>query len=93
VSFGMAATLLGASVHGIDSHENAPDAESPADRIQVLNAYPSDFLLLRYHEEGGASRAVAVSRMPVINAGDGLVAPDAGAARRVHALARTGEPG
>jgi aspartate carbamoyltransferase catalytic subunit len=28
-------------------------------------------VLLRYHEEGGASRAAAVSQVPVINAGDG----------------------
>ena len=37
----------------------------------MLNEYPYDFLLLRYHEEGGASRAAAVSDVPVINAGDG----------------------
>src|SRR6202011_6350712 len=42
------------------------------DRIRVLNGYPFDFLLLRYHLEGGASRASAVSNMPVINAGDGV---------------------
>ena len=71
VSFEMAATLLGASVHGIASHEHEADAEALEDRIRVLNEYPYDFLLLRYHEEGGASRAAAVSHVPVINAGDG----------------------
>src|SRR6266508_1516877 len=71
VSFEMAATLLGASVTGMDSHEHRPEDERLEDRIRVLNEYPYDFLLLRYHEEGGASRAAAVSHVPVINAGDG----------------------
>jgi aspartate carbamoyltransferase catalytic subunit len=71
VSFEMAAALLGATVHGIASHEQLDPNERLEDRIRVLNEYPYDFLLLRYHEEGGASRAAAVSHMPVINAGDG----------------------
>ncbi len=71
VSFEMAATLLGAHVHGIDTQEAQSRLERLEDRIEVLNAYPFDFLLLRYHEEGGAARAAAVARMPVINAGDG----------------------
>src|SRR5690349_9070747 len=71
VSFEAAASLLGASVSGIDSHEHTPEDERLEDRIRVLNEYPYDFLLLRYHEEGGARRAAAVSVVPVINAGDG----------------------
>lgn len=71
VSFEMAAKLLGADVTGMDSHEHRPEDESLEDRIRVLNEYPYDFLLLRYHEEGGAARAAAVSHVPVINAGDG----------------------
>ena len=71
VSFEMAASLLGASVTGMDSHEHRPEDERLEDRIRVLNEYPYDFLLLRYHEEGGAARAAAVSHVPVINAGDG----------------------
>jgi aspartate carbamoyltransferase catalytic subunit len=71
VSFEMAATLLGATVHGIDSHEQYAQDERLEDRIRVLNEYPHDFLLLRYDQEGGASRAAEVSRVPVINAGDG----------------------
>ncbi len=71
VSFEMAATLLGASVHGIDSHEEIDLDELLEDRIRVINAYQFDFLLLRYHQEGGAARAAAVSAVPVINAGDG----------------------
>ncbi len=71
VSFEMAASLLGAEVHGVDSQEDAFRAERLEDRVQVLNGYPFDLLLLRYHEEGGAVRAANVSRVPVINAGDG----------------------
>lgn len=71
VSFETATTLLGGRVTGMDSHQHRPEEERLEDRIQVLNGYPYDFLLLRYHEEGGARRAAAVSRVPVINAGDG----------------------
>src|SRR5215216_2641540 len=71
VSFEMAASLLGAQVTGMDSHEHRPEDERLEDRIRVLNEYPNDFLLLRYHEEGGAQRAASVSHVPVINAGDG----------------------
>jgi aspartate carbamoyltransferase catalytic subunit len=71
VSFEMAATLLGATVHGIDSHEQYAQEERLEDRIRVLNEYPHDFLLIRYDQEGGASRAAEISRVPVINAGDG----------------------
>lgn len=71
VSFETAAALLGASVSGIDSHEHHPDEERLEDRIRVLNQYPYEMILLRYHEEGGASRAAAVSDVPIINAGDG----------------------
>src|SRR6202043_425531 len=63
--------LLGASVTGMDSFEHRSEDERLEDRIRVLNEYPHDFLLLRYHEEGGAGRAAAVSRVPVFNAGDG----------------------
>jgi aspartate carbamoyltransferase catalytic subunit len=55
----------------MDSHQHRPDDETLEDRIRVLNAYGYDLLLLRFHEEGGARRAAAVSRVPVINAGDG----------------------
>jgi len=72
VSFEMAAIMLGATVHGIDSQEEQVRAERLEDRVQVLNAYPFDFLLVRYHQEGGAARAAAVSNVPVINAGDGV---------------------
>jgi aspartate carbamoyltransferase catalytic subunit len=71
VSFEMAASLLGATVTGMDSYEHRAEDERLEDRIRVLNEYPYDFLLLRSDEEGGANRAAAVSHVPVINAGDG----------------------
>jgi aspartate carbamoyltransferase catalytic subunit len=71
ISFEMAASLLGATVQGIEVYQQQDQSERLEDRIRVLNEYPYDFLLLRYHEEGGASRAAAVSHVPVINAGDG----------------------
>jgi aspartate carbamoyltransferase catalytic subunit len=71
ISFETAATLLGGQVAGMDSHHHRPTDERLEDRVKVLNEYPYDFLLLRYHEEGGAERAARVARVPVINAGDG----------------------
>jgi aspartate carbamoyltransferase catalytic subunit len=71
VSFETAVTLLGGQVMGMDSHEQQARDERLEDRIQVLNQFPYDFILLRYHEEGGARRAADVSRVPIINAGDG----------------------
>ena len=71
VSFETAASLLGGRTAGIDSQEHRPEDEILEDRVRVLNQYPYDFLLLRYHEEGGARRAAAVSTVPIINAGDG----------------------
>jgi aspartate carbamoyltransferase catalytic subunit len=71
VSFETAVRLLGGDVTGMDSHEHHADEERLEDRVRVLNQYFYDFLLLRYHEEGGAQRAAAVSQVPIINAGDG----------------------
>jgi aspartate carbamoyltransferase catalytic subunit len=55
----------------MDSFEHRPEDEQLEDRVRILNEYLYDFILLRYHQEGGAGRAAAVSRVPVINAGDG----------------------
>ncbi len=71
VSFETAVSLLGGNVAGMESHELMPEDERLEDRIQVINQYGYDFILLRYHQEGGARRAADVSRAPVINAGDG----------------------
>jgi len=71
VSFETAAVLLGATVSGMDSHEHRAEDERIEDRVRVLNEYGYDMILVRHHEEGGAARAASVSRVPVINAGDG----------------------
>jgi aspartate carbamoyltransferase catalytic subunit len=73
VSFESAMALLGGSASGLEvsTHPEELVSERLEDRIQVLNDYGYDFILLRYHQEGGARRAAAVSRVPIINAGDG----------------------
>ncbi len=58
------------------STENAAEFSSVAkgetleDTIQILNGY-ADVIVIRHYEVGSAKRASAVSRVPVINAGDG----------------------
>jgi aspartate carbamoyltransferase catalytic subunit len=58
------------------STENASEFSSVAkgetleDTIQILNGYV-DVIVIRHYEVGGAKRAAAASRVPVINAGDG----------------------
>lgn len=71
LSFESAMTLLGGTVSGLEPYREEVDDETLEDRIRVLNCYDYDAILLRYHEEGGAARAAAVSGVPVINAGDG----------------------
>lgn len=45
--------------------------ESLEDTILVLNEYGADVIVLRHDEEGGAKKAAAISKIPIINAGDG----------------------
>ncbi|MGE3267589.1 MAG: aspartate carbamoyltransferase [Chloroflexota bacterium] len=73
ISFESAMTSLGGTVSGIEVLREARerDDEPLEDRVRVLCSYGYDALLIRYHEEGGAARAAAVSSIPVINAGDG----------------------
>jgi len=44
--------------------------ETLEDTIRVVNNY-ADVIVLRHNEIGGAARAAAVSKIPIINAGDG----------------------
>jgi len=59
------------------STENAAEFSSVAkgetleDTIQILNGYV-DVIVMRRSEVGAAKRAAAVSRIPIINAGDGV---------------------
>jgi len=72
-SFESAMLKLGGSVI---STENASEfssvvkGESLADTIRIVGLY-SDIIVLRHHEEGAALQASQVSRVPIINAGDG----------------------
>jgi aspartate carbamoyltransferase catalytic subunit len=73
VSFESAMALLGGSVSGLEvsTHPDELVSERLEDRVRILNDYGYDFILLRYHQEGGARRAASVSNVPIINAGDG----------------------
>jgi aspartate carbamoyltransferase catalytic subunit len=59
------------------STENAAEFSSVAkgetleDTIRIMNGY-ADVIVLRHSEVGAAKRAAAVSRVPLINAGDGV---------------------
>jgi aspartate carbamoyltransferase catalytic subunit len=73
ISFESAMTSLGGTTSGIEvlREVRERDDEPLEDRVRVLCSYGYDVLLIRFHEEGGASRAAAVSTVPVVNAGDG----------------------
>lgn len=45
--------------------------ETLEDTVRMLNGY-ADVIVIRHYEVGAAKRAAAVSRVPVINAGDGV---------------------
>lgn len=59
------------------STENAAEfssvskGETLEDTIRILNGY-ADVIVLRHYEVGAALRAARVSRVPVVNAGDGV---------------------
>jgi aspartate carbamoyltransferase catalytic subunit len=68
------------AMHRLGGHvistENAAEFSSVAkgetleDTIRILNGY-ADVIVIRHKEVGSAKRAAAVSRVPIINAGDG----------------------
>ena len=61
---------------GVITTENASEFSSAAkgetleDSIKVINSY-ADVIVMRHYEKCASERAAAVSRVPVINAGDG----------------------
>lgn len=73
-SFETAALKLGM---GVVSTENAREFSSAAkgetleDTFRVLNGYDFDVIVMRHHQTGAAANAAAVSKTPLINAGDG----------------------
>lgn len=74
-SFEIAMDMLGGKV--VFSTENARQFSSAAkgesleDTIRILNGYSPDVIVLRYDKEGGAKKSAKVSKVPIINAGDG----------------------
>jgi aspartate carbamoyltransferase catalytic subunit len=74
ISFSAAGQHLGMQVV---TAENARESsslvkgESLEDTIQVLCEYQPDVIVLRHFEANAATRAAAVSTVPIINAGDG----------------------
>ncbi|MFN2591508.1 MAG: aspartate carbamoyltransferase [Candidatus Dormibacteria bacterium] len=73
LSFESAMLRLGGSVIGTEAareFSSAIKGETLEDTIRMAATY-ADVIVLRHDEAGAASRAAAVSTVPVINAGDG----------------------
>lgn len=73
-SFESAMLRLGGSVittENAKEFSSAAKGETLEDSIRVINNY-ADVIILRHYEEGSSKRASSVSRIPVINAGDGI---------------------
>ena len=72
-SFEAAMYRLGGRVLSTESAKafsSVIEGEQLEDTIRIISNY-CDIIVLRHNEEGGATRAAAVSPVPVINAGDG----------------------
>ncbi|MFQ5798482.1 MAG: aspartate carbamoyltransferase [Bacteroidota bacterium] len=73
LSFETAMLRLGGKVISTEhakEFSSAASGESLEDTVRVLNHFV-DVIVVRHDEIGGAKRAAAVSRIPIINAGDG----------------------
>mgnify|MGYP001568828822 CR=1 FL=1 len=72
-SFETAMCRLGGDVISTENageFSSAAKGETLEDTIRILNGY-ADVIVIRHKEVGSARRAAAVSRVPIINAGDG----------------------
>ncbi|MFH0988647.1 MAG: aspartate carbamoyltransferase [bacterium] len=72
-SFEAAMHRLGGSVLTTESAKefsSVIDGEHLEDTIRIMGDL-ADVIVVRHNEEGGAQRAAAVSKVPIINAGDG----------------------
>ncbi len=72
-SFESAMLRLGGSVITTENareFSSAAKGESLSDSTRILNGY-ADVIVMRHNEAGSAARAAEISRVPVINAGDG----------------------
>ncbi len=73
LSFETAALKLGAQVISVENalaSSSAYKGETLEDTTKIINGY-ADIFVLRHPESGAAERASKVSKIPVINAGDG----------------------
>lgn len=72
-SFESAMLRLGGNVittENAQKFSSAAKGETLEDTIRVVSNY-ADVIVLRHHEIGASERAAAISRVPIINAGDG----------------------
>ncbi len=72
-SFESGMLKLGGKVIGTENareFSSAVKGESLEDTIRVVSSY-ADCIVIRHNEEGSAKRAAEISKVPVINAGDG----------------------
>ena len=74
-SFEIAATRLGMATLSTENAEvfsSFAKGESLEDGIKVLSSLGPDIIVMRHYQTGSVERAAAVSRVPIINAGDGM---------------------
>src|SRR4051794_5092344 len=72
-SFESAMLRLGGSVISTENarqFSSVSKGETLEDTIRIMNGY-ADIIVLRHYESGAARRSADVSRVPIINAGDG----------------------
>lgn len=73
LSFESAMSRLGGKVISTESAKDfssASKGETLEDTIRIVNGY-ADVIVLRHYEAGASNKAEAVSRVPIVNAGDG----------------------
>src|ERR671926_962537 len=72
-SFESAMLRLGGSVISTENarqFSSVSKGETLEDTIRIMNGY-CDVIVMRHYESGAARRAADISRVPIINAGDG----------------------
>lgn len=72
-SFETAMLRLGGSVISTENarqFSSVSKGETLEDTVRILNGY-ADVIVMRHYESGAARRAADVSRVPIVNAGDG----------------------
>lgn len=73
LSFEAAALKLGAkiiSTENASQFSSAAKGETLEDTIKIVSSY-TDLIVLRHFEKGASKKAITVSAVPIINAGDG----------------------